>query len=945
MRSSTLLLVPAFVLFSGAVCGVVCGTAQAAETGNVRGNVVDDQGLAVPGATVTVTGPNIAGTMTTSSDADGQFRMLALPPGTHDLKVSKPGFAPAGYRVTIQIGQSAFVPVILRVSEAGEEMVIEEVLPIIDTTTSSISTQLSADFLSNVPTGRSYQDAINTIAGVSGRVDTQNGGPGNGNPSVRGEGQYGNNYLVDGISTRDPATKTFGSGVNFDAIEEIQVYTDGAPAEFGQATGMLVNVVTKDGGDEHHGSVGYYFDFTASPGQYDILDLSSHQEVPTDKRKSNSHELALTAGGPIVKEKLWYFAAADLTRAHIQFEGVDTSAPYNELSGQGFGKLTWFATPGLTFQYELGYGRSSISNYETSGLYAAEAQSRYNNTQLSQIFTTRWRPTEKGEVQLKLSWLSNKIDVVPMSGDENTPSIYDMDTGQYLQNYDTFDYNNRGRLGGSLSYAQLVDNFLGDHRFKVGTELWSLTDSRELRYTGAGDGYQYNRWESQDFPCTSATGYADCYHYTEYVSAGALGHRGMIFGGYLQDDWNVVEPVTLNLGVRLDREQLYQNEGTQILGQWMPAPRLGAAVDLTGDDKTLLSANAGRYFDLNGNTFADWGDTRSAFVYREYDVDPSTGEYFMSWEQDPAQDPLIYCTDQSLAAITDPDIKSAADSACGDTRLKPYHMDKVVVGLERELIPLFSLGLKGILSRTVDMPEDVDYDLNTWVITNPDNKRRDYRAVELTAEKKYDGVWQLLASYTLSQAQGTMPGQFEISSGGQTGSDGNQVGVFADDVLDPGTREFYFDNGYGWLMDGLAGLGTPTDDAGYYGNLPYDSRHNVKVSGSYTMPWKTTVGAVYEFDSGHAWQKRGYVALYGDYFSFPEGRGSRTMPAVHYFDLRLAQDIKLHNDLKFQVSVDVFNAIDLQAPITYYENDDQNFGKTLYRQSPRSVRLGAKFSY
>ncbi|MEZ4238256.1 MAG: Plug domain-containing protein [Myxococcota bacterium] len=103
---------------------------------------------------------------------------------------------------------------------------------------------MGEDTIQNLPVGRSFASVVNTIPGVSGRVDTQNGGSG-GSPSVRGEGGYGNNYMIDGVSTRDPATKTSGAGVNFDAIEEIQVYTDGAPAEYGQFTGMMVNVVTR----------------------------------------------------------------------------------------------------------------------------------------------------------------------------------------------------------------------------------------------------------------------------------------------------------------------------------------------------------------------------------------------------------------------------------------------------------------------------------------------------------------------------------------------------------------------------------------------------------------------------------------------------------------------------------------------------------------------------
>ncbi len=943
MRREFLLLLPAIACYASAV--------QAAELGAVRGRILDETGKPVAAAGVVLEGVNIAGQMIGKTNRDGIFQILSVPPGNHEMLVSREGFAPMRYKVHVRTDQTSFVPVTLkRTATAGEEIVVEEALPVIDTSRSATSTELSVDLLQNLPVGRSYQDVTNMVPGVYGRIDTQNGGPSGGNPSVRGEGQYGNNYLIDGISTRDPATKTFGTDVNFDAIQEIQVYTDGLPAEFGGATGMLVNVVTKDGGDEHFGSASYFGHISAGSGTYDILDTEAGEMVATDKRDFLNHELSLTAGGPLVKERLWYFAAADLGRSNIEYEAMDPEHPYTSFNGQGLAKLTWFLTEDVTAQYQVGYGFNNIDNYETSGLYVWPAQAIYKSRDLTNILTLRWRPTAANDLELKLSSLNSTIDVVPSTGEdsEDVPSIIDFDTGAITQNYDAFDYNDRGRLGGSLKFTQVVEGFLGDHKFRVGIEDWLLTDARELIYTGPGEGYQYWRLESGGYPCTPGADYLDCYGYTEYEEVGeALGHEGAILVGFLQDDWRIAT-VTLNLGLRVENERLFQNEGDEIYDKWMFAPRLGAAWDVTGDSKTLVSVNAGRYYDLAGNTFADWGDTRSSYVYREYQYDPSTGEYVMIWEQNPETDPLVFCTDQSLDRWDeeDPAIGEAARNACKEYgMIEPYHTDKIVVALEREIMPLLAVGVKGIVSKTTDMPEDVDHDLDIWVIANPESKVRDYRALEFTVEKKYDGVWQALASYTLSESQGTTPGQFEIASGGQTGSNGNQVGVYLDDVSDPDIRQMYFDAGYGWLLDGLSGLGTVDDDAGYYGYLPYHSFHLVKLAGSYTAPWGTTLGAVYEFDSGHAWQKRSMVELYGDYFGFPEGRGSRFMPAVHYFDLRAAHTFRFDRKRSLEVSVDAFNVLDLESPITYYENDNPMFGMTMYRQAPRSVRGGLKFVY
>lgn len=902
-------------LFAPLFAVVLCDEAQAAQTGSLRGHVDDDMGLPVPGATIVLTGPSIAGQMIVTTDDEGNFRFVSVPVGSHSLQISRSGFTPMKMKITIRLDETAFAPIVLRVS--GEaEIVIEETLPVIDTTKSSFSTELTAASLADLPTTRDFDQATRMLPGVYGRIDTQDGGNSGGDPSVRGEGSYGNNAFLDGASIRDTATKTSGQDVNFDIISDIQVYTDGAPAEFGESTGMIINAITKDGGDEHFGSAGYYLTTMASfEPQYEILGEMINKSTYLD------HELSLTAGGPVVKEKLWYMLNLEGNYSTAKDIGWDeTTEPYSTYGMSGFGKFTWFATPDLSLSYQFKGSYGLFPNILLATVYEPEAQQIQEDSDWTHMLTGRWRPDVGTEVELKGIFTRTDINVEPMSGDEDTPQIYDLDTGVYSGNADSFDYNIRTRLGASASVARLLDGSTGHHRIKGGASYHVTTDSRELIFTGPGEGVTYQAMPSAGYPCQAAD-YSDCAGYTVYSEVGALAHEGQVLGLYLQDDWQPVDNLTMNVGMRVDKESLYANAGNLVYDNWLPAPRLGVAWDLTGDNRTKASINAGRYYDIAGNSFADWGDTRSAATYYEYAAN-GAGGYDLVWVQDPAQDPLIY-----------------------DENLRPYHNDKIAVGLEREIFPLFSLGIRGILSQTVDIPEDVDTDLDYWYITNPEAKRRDYRAVELTATKKLEGGWQILASYTLSESLGHMPGQFELSTGGQTGSDGNNVGVYLDDVSDMDVREELMDAGQGWLLDGLAGLGTTSDDAGYYGYLPYHSFHQLKVNGSYSFKWGTTVGLIYEFDSGHAWQKKGYVWLYGDYYAFPEGRGSRFMPAVHFVDLHLEQAIDLKNNRELAIGVDIFNLFDFQQPINYMENDVATFGEVAYRQSPRSIQASLHYEY
>jgi hypothetical protein len=231
-------------------------------------------------------------------------------------------------------------------------------------------------------------------------------------------------------------------------------------------------------------------------------------------------------------------------------------------------------------------------------------------------------------------------------------------------------------------------------------------------------------------------------------------------------------------------------------------------------------------------------------------------------------------------------------------------------------------------------------------------KERYYRALELTVNKQFDEVWQLYGSYTLSESWGHTPGQFELAYGAASGSNGNNVGVYLDDIGEQSVREGLIEADLGWLTEGFKGLGRYSvtdeefyDEAGWNGYLPYHSFHLITLVGSYTAPFGTTFGLVYEFDSGHAWEKKTNVPFYG-YEGFGQGRGSRFMPPVNYVDARVGHLFNLGSeDRTLDLNLDVFNLAGFAQAITYYASDTEGFGYTVERQAPRSVRLSVQYRY
>lgn len=305
-------------------------------TGDLRGAVVDDAGAPVFDALVALYGGSLGQPRTLRTEEDGTFRFLALTPGRYELRVEREGYRTETRKgIEVRLDRTTSLTVTLVLPDVEVAVEVTDARPLIDTQDSSLGASVDRSYVENIPVGRSYQDVIRTLPGVSGRVDFETGGPSGGNPSVRGEGQYGNNFLLDGFSTRDPATHTFGSNVNFDAIEGITVFTDGAPAEYGGATGMIANVVSRSGTDEVHGTVGGFLSSSLSCPEYDwgnddakpcgkylILDTEQGIEVPTRKRRFTSWTLNGTLGGPIVKGKLRFFLALDYERGWTQFEGA-----------------------------------------------------------------------------------------------------------------------------------------------------------------------------------------------------------------------------------------------------------------------------------------------------------------------------------------------------------------------------------------------------------------------------------------------------------------------------------------------------------------------------------------------------------------------------------------------------------------------------------------------
>src|SRR5215475_202533 len=251
MRARSLVFLLALALFATPVL------AQET-TGQIAGQLLDSQGLAVPGATVVATGPQGAESTTTTGDT--RFSIPFLTPGTYSVRAELQGFKAIEQKdVNVRLGQTAEVALKMEVGGLTETVQVTGAVRAIDTTSTTIGATLSTDQLADLPVGRRVADVMYLAPGVS-----SSGTLGRMNPSISGGSGLENQYVIDGTNVTNTGygglgsySIVFGSLGNatpYDFVQEVQVKTGGFEAEYGQSIGGVVNVVTKSGTNQLRGS-------------------------------------------------------------------------------------------------------------------------------------------------------------------------------------------------------------------------------------------------------------------------------------------------------------------------------------------------------------------------------------------------------------------------------------------------------------------------------------------------------------------------------------------------------------------------------------------------------------------------------------------------------------------------------------------------------------------
>jgi hypothetical protein len=976
------------------------GVAYAQEqVGSIEGIVVDKDGAPLPGATVEAT--DVRGTVITAvTDARGEFRYPSLRPGTWTLKASLQGYAAAEVaKVDLALGKTLRVNFTLNPGTFEETITVTADTVIIDVTKSAAAVSMSSEVMDMLPKGRDFTSLAGLAPGAADESFL-------GGLSIDGASGAENRFIIDGIDTTSSYDGTSAQPIITDFIDEVQVKSAGYAAEYGGSLGGVINAITKTGSNDFSGYVGAYYTDRAWGGDERISvwesgDVLYRQfEEDTEKR----FEPGFALGGPIFKDKLWFFAAYQpaMTSFERTPDGSSTTFTRDDDVQYYTGNLK--GNVGQSFMWKLA---ANFSPYTQDGVLPARDNSTPAEADLSVVLE---QPRES--YSLYADWVASQSFLVSGrvgyfmfdfndSGFDATEQIY-FRTGSppvpqsdplyrpagwrsvptdswYANNFDKWE---REAVGLDASW---FFDAAGSHQLKFGGQYEKITNA--VSYGEVGNQFEI-RWGYADRYGTGTKGTYGSVAVRNYRTEG--GAESTNYSLFLQDSWAVLKNLTLNIGVRAEQERVpnYGYEKDPTLPKWAMAwdfqdklaPRLGFAWDVFSDQKFKVYGSYGTYFDITKLSMPRGSFGADKWITNVYPLNTtdwttlSNGCSLVTNVMGQNPCPLLGTpTQRDLRKPTDP-----ADSI--DPNLKPMENREYQLGAEYLLGPNLAVGARYVNKSLINTIEDIGYLVcesptsceEVYVTGNPGKgvvagdpdgagpipvqaeAIRDYQALELSFTRRFADNWMLHATYTYSELTGNYSG---LASSDEFGRNDPNI-------------ERYFDG----LVYGYDSQGGLVDGA-----LNTDRPHAVEVQATYRFNFGLTAGVNTSWRSG---TPQTTLAQYNGVEFYPNGRNDLGRTAdLTQTDLYLAQLIKFGGSLGLEISLNVTNLFDedtVTRNYTYGWRDDvcdiaagcdysngwyfgdlvpynidevmgantEPYYQNPYAwQAPRSVRLGVKFIF
>jgi len=938
------------------------------QTGSIVGIVKDTSGAVLPGVSVEAkslaTGAVVS---TVVTDGTGNYRFIGLRPGKYDVTAKLQGFTPAmAQAVDLRLGQTLTVDLPLAVGGVQEQVSVTAESPIIDTKQAARQTNIRDEQIALIPHGRDFTTLVTQAPGAN--LEAKLGGL-----SIDGASGSENRFIIDGAETTDMVHGLSGTNLIVDFVDEVQVKSSGYTAEFGGATGGVISAITKSGTNDYHGVV--LMNFEGSALSKDAIwnqtlgtlvnarslrtgltnsDVAEYVDYPQDDRTRWEPGFAL--GGPILKDKMWFFGAYQ--PAFTNMDRTITASSANNPS----------ATPSSTsqkqqVQYITANQTSQISNNIRTRVAYNNSWSKQegllaSTSGLDKEGTNYTKGTKFPNWVLSgdMNWVASPKFVVGVRGGYRTQDTNDFN----VPNVPRFNWTTTNNIdfldvpadlqhgtnftsvlsNTAVSYDKLTRAYFhadgtsyfhagGEHQVKFGMQYDRVGESiasGELRPRVT------IRWDSALSGARGPYGYYSVRSQTADPNAGFLTqgdiHTNNV-GLFLQDSWTLNNRLTINGGVRTEREEVPSyTTGLDANGTTIPefaikfgfkdklAPRVGAAYDLKGDGKWKAFASWGIFYDIFKLELPQGSFGGQKWIEYYYTLDQADWTSLVPSGCPPA------CPGTFLKSTNFRLPSFGADSL--EPNLKPMKSQEFTTGLDHELSATMAVSVHYVHKQLDRAVEDTGFltpagdegyvianpseGLTSLAYTNPNipmpKPKRQYDSVEFALDKRFANNWSLRAAYLWSRLYGNYSGLSQSDENGRA---------------DPNVGRSY---DYPAMM--FTGTGDPA-----YGPLATDRPHQFKAQGIYQFNFGTSIGVNEYVSSGLPVTRELGILPTSNYPNQYLGRGSdgRTDTFMQT-DLYVQHPIKMGGGRRLEVNFTVFNLFNQEAGVSKYSTYQKTDGIT-----------------
>jgi len=935
---------PTFVLLLASLA--LSGIALAQTTGNIRGEVTDETGGVLPGATATITSEAlIGGSRTVVTNDIGVYRFPSIPIGTYVVEITMDGFN--SYRVEgveVPLNGTATVEAALPLATVAEVVTVSGEPPLIDVTDSGGSAGWRGELIEDVPTSRNFWDLMEASPGIA----TLSPDGQSARMQAYGSGNTSNSWNVDGIDVTSPETGNAWWYINPDLIEEIDITGIGAPAEFGNATGAVLNVVTKGGSNDFHGSADFYFQFDGLTDENVNVDpLTGEPDANGIPFQRDSYrDITGSLGGPISRDSLWFFLGLQFGRDNYTLPGVVSDV----------------STVNKYDRYDVKLSAQLGENHKLDGLLHQEV------FEFDDSVTAFVTPSATGkETGTNPSW---KVGLTSILSDTTLMELkyagwwgdapWESLTGSQAEPFIDYDPPGGGptRYSGGLWYPYEYENSTHQASAKITNYAENFLNSQhEFKF---GVQYSYGKADTKLIP--SPTGgysayYIYSYDYYGYIYDYPYPYRGVqqgySYGGttnglgvFLDDSITIGDRLTLNLGVRYDHSvgnvagsnrlnPDFSETGESVPGadglvKWDNiSPRIGFSLQPTASGNAVISGFFGVFY--NQNVMGDWDaeiERPPVDYYGTSDPEGVTAR-LRAGEQVPPQAFDFFCCSFDFSTGSEPNFG-----------LKAPRTLQYTVGYEQQLGTDVSLGVRYIYKDSdrfigwnilgglyEPFPYTDPFTGNTFTLLQEVERptiqkgngpglssnileilgeqpeyQTDYHGVILTFDKRFSNGWGLFASYTWSKTEGLLPDPFNE---------------------EVGSEPFYSST-----------VGSdPNTFVNSRGRLAYDRPHMFRLHGTYRLPGDFLLAGSLNIMSGRAFSRQAQffdLSSGGDTRVIMEPAGSRDglrHPTMKNLDLRIGKRIPFGDSAALKldaIALNLFNddASLEMASLTLNEGED-----------------------